>query len=245
MKTILFQGDSITDVRRVRDNDQLLGMGYPLLVSGTLHADYPGQYRIYNRGISGNRVVDLYARIKADFINLKPDIISILVGVNDVWHEFSHGDGVSAEKYFKVYSMLVEELKEALPGVKIMVLEPFVLKGSATEEVWETFSSEVYKRAVLAGKVAEKYGLAFIPLQRCFDEAAKLAPNDFWLMDGVHPTVAGHELIKREWLKHFVSADPFYSESNIRYLERKKREIDEGRAHIAEHDLIETESRNL
>ncbi len=201
MKTILFQGDSITDVGRARDNDQFMGMGYPLLVSGSLHADHPGQFRIYNRGISGNRVVDLYARIKADFINLKPDVISILIGVNDVWHEFSWKNGVSAEKYLKVYSMLVEELQEALPGVKIVLLEPFVLKGTATEGAWETFSTEVYKRAEMARIVAEKHHLLFIPLQNCFDEAAKQAPNEFWLMDGVHPTAAGHELIKREWLK--------------------------------------------
>ncbi len=201
MRTILFQGDSITDVERSRDNNQFMGMGYPLLISGTLHADYPGQFRIYNRGIGGNRVVDLYARIKADFINLKPDIISILIGVNDVWHEYIYQNGISAEKYYKVYSLLIEELKEALPDVKIVILEPFVLKGSSTEKKWENFSTEVHKRAEMARAVAEKYQLLFIPLQHCFDEAAKLAPNDFWLMDGVHPTAAGQELIKREWLK--------------------------------------------
>ena len=203
MKTILFQGDSITDAGRSRENDALLGHGYPTLVKGALGFEHPNQYAVLNRGISGNRVVDLYARIKVDFINLKPDVLSILIGVNDVWHEFGSNNGVEAEKFFKVYGMLIEEIKEALPEVKIMILEPFVLKAAATEGNWEAFQCEVQKRAQKAKAIAEKYGLYFVPLQEKFDEAAELAPNDYWLQDGVHPTTAGHELIKREWLKCF------------------------------------------
>ena len=115
MKTILFQGDSITDAGRSREDDANLGLGYPTLVKGELGFEYPGRYTMLNRGISGNRVVDLYARIKADIINLKPDVMSILIGVNDVWHELGGHNGVDAEKYFKIYSMLIEEIKEALP----------------------------------------------------------------------------------------------------------------------------------
>ncbi|MBQ7839585.1 MAG: SGNH/GDSL hydrolase family protein [Lachnospiraceae bacterium] len=203
MKTVLFQGDSITDAGRYRDDDTKSGLGYPTLVKGELGFDYPNQYVMINKGISGNRVVDLYARIKVDFINLKPDVISILIGVNDVWHEFGAHNGVDAEKYFKVYSMLIEELKAALPDVKIMILEPFVLKGSGTEAHWDRFQDEVQKRAQKAKRIAEKYNLYFVPLQEKFDEAAKLAPNDYWLQDGVHPTTAGHEIIKREWIKCF------------------------------------------
>ncbi|MBR4058977.1 MAG: SGNH/GDSL hydrolase family protein [Lachnospiraceae bacterium] len=209
MKTILFFGDSITDTSRSRENDSNFGMGYPTLVKGELTFDYPNQYILYNRGISGNRVVDLYARIKQDAINLKPDVMSILIGVNDVWHEFSRQNGVDADKYFKVYSMLIEEIKEALPDVKIMILEPFVLEGVNTEDTetcpnkWKLFSTEVKKRAVKSKEIAEKYNLPFISLQDKFDEVAKLAPNNYWLYDGVHPTTAGHELIKREWMKVF------------------------------------------
>lgn len=205
MKTILFQGDSITDAGRSREDNNHMGIGYPTLVSGELSFEYPGRYVMLNRGVSGNRVVDVYARIKVDILNLKPDIMSILIGVNDVWHEFGNQNGVDAEKYFKIYSMLIEEIKEALPDVKIMILEPFVLKASATEANWETFQAEVQKRAEKAKAVAQKYKLPFIPLQEKFDEAAKLAPNDYWLRDGVHPTTAGHELIKREWIKAFKS----------------------------------------
>lgn len=201
MKTILFQGDSITDAGRSRDHDGFLGEGYPHLVAGSLGYDNPNEYHFVNRGISGNRIVDLYARIKADIINIKPDIMSILIGVNDVWHELEWNNGVDEEKYFKFYCMLIEEIKEALPDIKIMILEPFVLKGTATETYWEGFSTRVPIMAAKAKMIAEKYNLTFVPLQQKFDEVSASCPADYWLGDGVHPTVKGHELIKREWLK--------------------------------------------
>ena len=203
MKTILFQGDSITDAGRSREDDSCFGWGYPLRVKEELEFEYPNTYAMYNRGISGNRVVDLYARLKSDILNLKPDYMSILIGVNDVWHEFEAQNGVDSEKYFKVYSMLIEEIKEALPEIKIMILEPFTLKGTGNERYFEEFRDEVAKRAQKAKEIAEKYDLSFVPLQEKFDEAAKLAPNNYWLADGVHPTTVGHELIKREWMKAF------------------------------------------
>ena len=200
---ILFQGDSITDCGRNREDDMRMGEGYPLLVKGELGLDYPQEYEFINRGISGNRIIDVYARIKKDIINIKPDIMSILVGVNDVWHEVTEENGIDADKYFKIYCMLIEEVKEALPEIKIIIMEPFVLKGIATEENWEYFSTEVPKRAKLAEKVAQKYDLPFIKLQEEFDRAEKLCPSDYWLKDGVHPTIIGHELIKRKWIKTF------------------------------------------
>lgn len=209
MKTILFQGDSITDCGRSRDNDVYVGGGYPLYVKAQMGMDYPGEYTFLNRGISGNRIVDVYARIKADIINLKPDYMSILIGVNDVWHEIDWQNGVDAEKYEKMYSMLIEEVQEALPNLKIMILEPFCLRGPSTDNTeekpdkWDVFSGEVKKRAEKAKAVAEKYHLPFIPLQEKFDKATELAENTYWLADGVHPTAMGHELITREWMKEF------------------------------------------
>ncbi len=202
MKTILFQGDSITDAIRNRDLPFDMGKGYANLVSAHLGFENPGEYEFINRGISGNRIVDLYARMKIDLINLKPDIMSILIGVNDVWHEINYGNGVAPDKFKKIYSMLIEEVKEALPDIKIMLLEPFVLEGPATAENMDKFG-EVRKMAQAAKEIAEKYNLVFIPLQEKFDEAVKLAPSTYWLGDGVHPTPKGHEIIKREWLKAF------------------------------------------
>ena len=201
---ILFQGDSITDAGRSREDNSNLGRGYPLLVEAELGFSEPAKYEFFNRGISGNRIVDLYARIKADIINLKPDVMSVLIGVNDVWHELSDNpNGVSADKFFKIYCMLIEEVKEALPDIKIMILEPFVLKACATEGRWQEFDTEVRARAVMARRVAEKFGLPFIPLQEGFDALCKSAPENYWLGDGVHPTPKGHAFIKEQWLASF------------------------------------------
>ena len=198
MKTILFQGDSITDAGRDFHNDEFLGYGYPVMTAGQIAVDYPGQYRMVNRGISGNRIVDVYARMKRDIINLEPAAFSILIGVNDVWHEFGNRDGVDAVKFERIYDYLLTEVKEALPHVKILILEPFVLKGPATEENWEGFSSEVALRAAACRRLAEKHGAVFVPLQQKLEALAAETSNTYVLGDGVHPTYAGHGLIARE-----------------------------------------------
>ena len=201
---ILFQGDSITDALRNREDDRYRGAGYATLVSAKLGFEYPNQYEFINRGISGNRISNLIARMKMDMINLQPDVMSILIGVNDVWHEVSRQNGVDAELFEKLYNILIEEVKKALPNIRIIILEPFVLKGTATEENWEYFHREVALRAAASKRVAEKNGLEFIPLQEKLDAALALAPEDYWLMDGVHPTAMGHELIAREWINTFL-----------------------------------------
>ena len=201
---ILFQGDSITDADRIRDNITDMGLGYALLVKAELGFENPSKYEFINKGIGGNRIVDVYARIKDEIIELKPDVMSLLVGVNDVWHDLHEiPNGIDSEKFYKIYKMLVSEIKEALPDIKIMIMEPYVLKGTGTEAHWEWFREEVEKRAAVARRIAEEYGLIFIPLQKKLDDAEKVAPCEYWLRDGVHPTAMGHELIKREWIKAF------------------------------------------
>ncbi|MBQ3150640.1 MAG: SGNH/GDSL hydrolase family protein [Clostridia bacterium] len=203
MSKILFQGDSITDVGRPRANDNGKGEGYPLLVTAQLGFQNPGEYEFINRGISGNRSIDLLSRVKADFINLAPDYISILIGVNDVWHEIASHNGVSCKNFERNLSMLFDEIFEALPDVKIMMLEPFVLKASATEGNWDEFRSETVLRAQAVKRLCEKYNMRFIPLQDKFDEACKKAPEAYWASDGVHPTPYGHELIANAWIEAF------------------------------------------
>ena len=207
MKRILFQGDSITDAGRSRENDANSGRGYPTLVSANLGFDRPDEFEFINKGISGNRVIDLIARVKSEIINLKPDYMSILIGINDVWHEINYQNGIDTKRYEMYYNLLIEEIKEALPDIKIMILEPFVLKGVATEENWDKFRSGAEEKAAAAKRVAEKNNLLFVPLMEKFDELAKKAPNDYWLADGVHPTAMGHEFIKREWLKAFEALE--------------------------------------
>ena len=208
-KRILFQGDSITDCGRRRDNFYGMGEGYPRLIEASLGADCPGEYEFINRGISGNRIVDLYARIKADFINLKPDYASIYLGVNDTWHEIGSNNGVDTAKFEKIYTMLIDEIKEALPNIKLMIIAPYVLEGydtCDTEEIPDRlsrFRTDVAEKAAVAKKIAEKYGLPIIELQPTFDAACKKAEPSYWAYDGVHPTAMGHELIKRLWLNAF------------------------------------------
>ena len=131
MKILMF-GDSITDAHRERDCDGSVfsyGNGYVFNVAGELLSENPLGYEIINRGISGHRITDLYARIKSDVWNFNPDVLSILIGVNDVWHEIAHKNGVELDRFEKVYRMLIEDTLKVLPNVKIMILEPFILKG--------------------------------------------------------------------------------------------------------------------
>ncbi len=208
-KIIVFQGDSITDCGRNRENDMFTGLGYVRMIEAQMGFECPEEYTFLNRGINGNRIVDIYARIKADIINLKPDYLSILIGVNDVWHEIGSKNGVAADKFEKIYTMMIEEIKADLPNVKIMLLLPYVLNGPATcnneenPERFDYFKCEVAKRAEAAKRVAEKFGLPYVDLQAAFDDACDKAPSTYWAYDGVHPTAKGHELIKRKWLECF------------------------------------------
>ncbi len=207
MKTVVFFGDSITDCGRTNpdNNNGEMGWGYANKVKTEIEAENPDKYRFLNRGIGGNRIVDLYARIKHDLINLSPDYVSILIGVNDVWHELDKRNGVSTKRFEQIYEMLVEDLKEALPEIKIFIMEPYVLKGSATfssPERWAAFREEVQQKADVAKKTAERFALPFIPLQEILEEKNE-GESCLVSADGVHPNDFGHEVIKEEWIKCF------------------------------------------
>lgn len=201
---VLFYGDSITDAGRnfnVLYGEESYGCGYvKYAAEGLLQAGY-AETDIINKGISGNRIVDLYARIKADCWNFNPDIISILIGVNDVWHEIEAQNGVELDRFEKVYRMLIEDTKKKLPNVKLLICEPFFLKGAATENKMEQFSA-VYEYAAVVKKLAKEYGLYFLPLQDVLTKAAQ-ASEELLLNDGVHPNAAGAKLIANEWLRVF------------------------------------------
>lgn len=209
MKKILFQGDSITDSQRFKEFPDHMGSGYAIMVAGELGYKYPGEYEFINKGIAGNKSNDVYARIETDIIDVAPDYMSLLVGVNDVWHEIDYGIGLPAETFTENVSKIIEETKAAFPDIKIMLLEPFILEEydtRSTEEKpnkWETFKSEVFLRAKLTRELCEKYSLKFIPLQEKFEKMALVTSNAYLASDGVHPTPAGHELIAREWIKAF------------------------------------------
>jgi lysophospholipase L1-like esterase len=200
---ILFQGDSITDAGRNREdlapNCGGLGTGYPLLTAAKLLAENPADnFQIFNRGISGNRVVDLYARWKVDCLNMKPDVLSILIGVNDTWHEFGNRNGVEVPRYEKIYHSLLSWTKQELPDIKLVLCEPFVLVTGAVTEDWVP---EINERRDVVKRMAAEFGAIFVPLQSAFDAAAKSSSAEYWLRDGVHPTPAGHQLISDAWIK--------------------------------------------
>ena len=208
--TVLFQGDSITDCGRnncggAGYTNNGLGPGYPSLIASRLQCDYPAKdIAFINKGISGNRIVDLYARWRIDGLNLNPDIISILIGVNDTWHEFGNHNGVDVPRYARFYRELLEWSKSTLPNVKFVLLEPFVAPGLVGKP---EFVAEVAERAKVVKGLADEFGAIFLPLQGIFNDAFKRAPENHWTPDGVHPTPAGHQLITDAWLK--ATADMF------------------------------------
>ncbi|MDD5350464.1 MAG: SGNH/GDSL hydrolase family protein [Chthoniobacteraceae bacterium] len=202
-RVFLFQGDSITDCGRDRsaealpNHNQALGPGYASKIAGDLLADYPSRkLTIFNRGISGNRVVDLYARWKCDAVNLKPDCLSILIGVNDTWHEFGSQNGVELDRYEQVYRMLLQYTLKKLPKVNLVLCEPFVLATGVVTPEWEV---EMAARREIVARLAKEFGTVFVPFQKMFNEAIKEAAPDYWTADGVHPTPAGNARMAKFW----------------------------------------------
>jgi lysophospholipase L1-like esterase len=199
---VLFQGDSITDGGRDRaaaapNVAAALGTGYPLLVASALLRAYPERgLRFYNRGVSGNKVPELQARWEADALALAPDVLSVLVGVNDFWHKRLNGYAGTVADYETQYVALLEATCRALPGVRLVVLEPFVLRAGVVDETW---FPEFDERRATAARVARRVGATFVPLQAQFDELAARTTPAYWAADGVHPTPAGHALIAERW----------------------------------------------
>ena len=203
---VLFQGDSITDCGRDRqataDNDlNGLGRGYAMMAAAALLAGRPGDsLRFRNLGIGGDRSVDLAARWQEDALSLRPDLISILIGVNDTWHGFSKGTEkrVSVEKYARVYRELLDETRAALPQVRLVLCEPFVLPCGEVAPAWR---DDVDRRREVVRELAQAFGAALVEFQAMFDRALDEAPAEYWATDGVHPTVAGHHRLAQTWLR--------------------------------------------
>lgn len=204
---IVFFGDSITDANHIRDRECGLhvayGAGYVNHVAATLTDEDPRGYEIVNRGVSGNRTTELLVRINQDVWQEGPDVLSILIGVNDVLFEIMRRDGVDIGWFEQNYRLMIEGTRKRLPQTKIMLCEPFILKGSATAERWEEWL-EVKKYATVVESLAKEYGLIFVPLQKMLDEASeRYGGDEYCAADGVHPTVAAAKLIARQWVKIF------------------------------------------
>jgi len=202
-QVILFQGDSITDGARVRTegHSHVLGDSYANIIGSRLGYEWANQLPVfYNRGISGNRVSDLYARWNEDVISLNPSLISILIGVNDAWRTMEGEPSGITDRFERAYRHILEETREVLPHAKLVLCEPFILNTGATAENWSHWSEILTKYQRIVRELASEFNAIFVPLQSSFDEACAQAEASYWLWDGVHPTPAGHELIARQWL---------------------------------------------
>ncbi|WP_207652209.1 SGNH/GDSL hydrolase family protein [Clostridium oryzae] len=207
-KIILFQGDSITDGNRYKKKEELwdlnhhMGHGYAYMVNGKLGTIYTDKDLTFvNRGISGNRIVDVFARLEEDIINIKPDIISFLVGVNDVYAEIDSQSGTKPKMFEAVYCLMLDAIKERLPQSELVICEPFILPVGNVEKEREAWEAVMSPLQAIAKRVAEDYNAIFIPLQGIFNDLCKLREPSYWSWDGVHPTVCGHQIIADEWIK--------------------------------------------
>lgn len=203
--TILFQGDSITDAGRQnrkepKPNDQKsMGNGYASMAAGSLLASRPHlNLTIFNRGISGNKVYQLNERWQTDCLEHQPDILSILIGVNDIWHGLNGRYDGTVQKFEDDYMSLLERTRKILPNVQLVICEPFVLRCGAVNKNW--FPEFDHYRAS-AKKVATRYLATFVPFQAMFDRAINYAPAQHWAGDGVHPTAHGAALMADFWLQ--------------------------------------------
>jgi lysophospholipase L1-like esterase len=202
---ILFQGDSITDAGRNKEdnsfnNPRALGSGYAMLAAAQMLEKYaPLNLKIYNKGISGNKVFQLAERWDKDCLEIKPDVLSILIGVNDIWHKLNGQYNGTVEIYRNDYIALLERTKKALPNVKFIICEPYAVPGvKAVDDKWYP---EFYEYQKAAREIAARFGATFIPYQAVYDEAQKRAPGAYWTGDGVHASFAGAQLMAAAWLE--------------------------------------------
>lgn len=195
--TILFQGDSITDCGRCREGGDALGKGYPFLVASWLSAMCPGAgLQFVNRGISGNRVKDLQARWQEDCLDLQPQWVSILIGVNDVWRRYDRDDPTTVDAFAEGYHDLLTQVRDKL-GAQIILLEPFLLPTPEDRLAWrEDLDPKI--NAVRA--LAREFGALYVPLDGIFASQCSRVEPAYWAGDGVHPSRAGHGLIASHWL---------------------------------------------
>jgi lysophospholipase L1-like esterase len=207
--TVLFQGDSITDGGRGRSEDlnHILGHSYPYIIAAQLGYQLVERKPSFiNRGISGNRVSDLYARWNEDAISLRPDLISILIGVNDLWRIMNNLPEGATDRFERAYRHLLDETREVLPHASLVLIEPFILNVGAPALRWKEWHEGISHYQQITRTLANTYHAVFVPLQSAFDQAAQTTGPDYWLWDGVHPTAAGHHLIAKEWLNTVQSS---------------------------------------
>ena len=194
---VLFQGDSITDCGRNREDGTNLGFGYANLIASQFGFKYPEKnVRFLNRGISGNRVVDLAARWEEDCLQLSPTWVSIYIGINDTWRRYDSNNPTSAEAYYEGYRNLIIQTKERLDA-SLILIEPFVLPVPEDRKAWR---EDLDPKIDAVRTLAREFKTLYVPLDGLFAARSTQIDPAYWAQDGVHPTPAGHALIADAWL---------------------------------------------
>lgn len=202
---ILFQGNSITDAGRSRslfqaNTREALGEGYARMVALDLLDRYPDRsLQCYNRGVSGDTLADLSRRWERDTLPLLPDVLSILIGVNDLWQALSTGSGMNHADFRSRFRSLLSETRKSLPDARLVLCQPFTLPVGLIPSAWQ---EETGRLAASTIRLAEEYDAVLVPFQEMLVEAAADHPPASLLHDGVHPTPAGHRLLADCWLEH-------------------------------------------
>lgn len=200
-QTVLFQGDSITDCGRDRNDPTSLSEGYPGRVAAIYQQLFPGSgVRFVNRGVSGDRVRNLLERYDEDFKAIQPDFISILIGINDTWRNYDSADKTTTQAFQNTYITLLEKIKSDMPGAQIMMIEPFVLNTDPARACWR--QEDLGEKIDVVRNLARQYADYFLPLDGIFVREIVSGFTDEQLSgDGVHPTNQGHAVIALEYLK--------------------------------------------
>lgn len=197
-KIVLFQGDSITDAGRIREEKYNLGAGYAMMAAALFSATYPEKnVKFINIGIGGNRVKDLKDRWVEDCIQLNPAIISILVGINDCWRRYDSNDPTTVEQYKEDYRYILQQIRDKTDA-KIILCEPFLLPVPEDRKQWR---EDLDPKINAVRELAREFNTHFLPLDGIINKASVYKEPSFWAEDGVHPTNAGHALIAKEWLE--------------------------------------------
>ncbi len=205
-QTVLFQGDSITDAGRFREDTFHLGSGYASLAASWFTAAFPHMnVSFLNRGISGNRIGDLLRRWQEDCIELQPDIVSILIGINDCWRRYDQHDPTTLSDFKNRYRRLLEWTQNDL-DVHLVLMEPFVLPIPEDRKQWR---DDLDPKIHAVRELAREFNATFVSLDGVFAQAAAQQPMSIWAPDGVHPTMAGHALIAQQWLRALGVAVPY------------------------------------
>ncbi len=205
---LLFQGDSITDMkwgRNQSDRNHYLGHSYVYLIAARLGVDMPeARLDFYNRGVSGNTIGDLRRRWQRDGINMKPDLLSILVGTNDAGR---NPDGIDVATWEADYRFILDASRKANPDLRLVLLDPFVLRCGklSSAGAFKQRRDQIERLLPIVARLARDHDAVHVKTQVMFDAAAKAISPQHWIWDGVHPLPQGHELIARNWLQQ-VSA---------------------------------------